>query len=722
MATEYGIAQEQYENYRFCYDNGHAEYLAMARRNFDFWNGKQWDPAVKAQLEREGRPALTFNVIESLVRSMKGIQRALRNDVRFTPVQDATAESARVKDAIWLHTQNRNQLDFLETEIYEKGLIMARAFYDVRMSYDNSLQGEIDICGRRSQDVVLDPSADVYDPDGWPQVITRRWLSYDDIQHMHGKDKAEAVGLTETPAWYDFEDIMTSQQMGRLPYYRHGIYGSQPMNALRGHLVTDRQYWVNKRKEVFIDMNTGEWSEVPEAWERNRIAEIVRTVPGLSIIKRDVKTIRWTVTCEDTVLHDEDSPYSHFTVVPYFPSFIDGITMGAVESLIDPQQLYNKITSSELHIISTTANSGYKLKRGSLKNMTAQELEANGARSGFVAELDDVSDLEKIQPNQTPQGHDRLSFKADQIMRSLSGVSNQARGFAREDVAGEAILANQAAQEINFAGWLSNLHRTKQLLARNVIDCAQMHFTETRVIQINRGSVYVPEVESVTINQPTPEGAVLNDITKGKYSTVLVPAPSRTSLSEADFKLLMELRTKVGIAIPDTMLIELSPASNKAQIIEKMAGGPDSNDRARQAEELASQQQAAELRKMAATASKEETAASLNAARAEKFAIEAASDPDASYERVEMARIQAEEARQQQAAAAKERDAAARLTLDTRKADDTKKFQDSQIALRLAELDINREQHEADREVDLKVKTALARRETKPTPKKSAKK
>lgn len=721
MATEYDTAREQYEAYRFCYDNGHSDWLLTARRNFDFWNGRQWDPFVKAQLEREGRPALTFNVIESLIRSMKGIQRALSNDVRFTPVQDATPESAKVQDAIWLHTQNRNQLDFLETEIYEKGLIMARAFYDVRMSFDNSLQGEIDIVGRRSQDVILDPSADTYDADGWPQVFTRRWLSYNDITHLYGKAKADAVGLTESPSWYDFEDIMTSQQMGRLPYYRHGLAGTLQLEGLRGHLVTDRQFWVQKRKEVFIDTKTGDFSEVPEKWERNRIADILRTVPNLTIMKRDVKTIRWDVTCEDTVLHSEDSPYNHFTVVPYFPSFIDGITMGAVESLIDPQQLYNKITSSELHIISTTANSGYKLKRGSLKNMTTQELEANGARSGFVAELDEVGDLEKIQPNQTPQGHDRLSFKADQIMRSLSGVSNQARGFAREDVAGEAILANQAAQEINFAGWLSNLHRTKQLLARNVIDCAQAHFTETRVIQINRGSVYLPEMESLTINQPTPEGTVLNDVTQGKYGTVLVPAPTRATLSEADFGLLLKLRTEVGIAIPDTMIIELSPASNKAQIIEKLAGGPDSTDRARKADELAQQQQASELRKSAATAAKEESAAALNAARAEKFAIEAASDPDASYERVEMARIEAEATRETANAAQKARDVSSRLALDTRKADDTKSFQDRQIALRLTELDIDREQQDADREVDREANKAAARRDKKPTPKKKSK-
>jgi hypothetical protein len=257
-----------------------------------------------------------------------------------------------------------------------------------------------------------------------------------------------------------------------------------------------------------------------------------------------------------------------------------------------------------------------------------------------VVELENVEDLEKFQPNSTPQGHDRLSFKADQIMRSLSGVSNQARGFAREDVAADAIESNQAAQEINFAGWLSNLHRTKRLVAQHVLDCVQSHYTETRVIMINRGSMFDPKFEELTINAPAGEGQYMNDVTQGRYTTTLVPAPTRTALSEADFTLLMKLRTEVGMAIPDSMIIELSPASNKAAIIQALT--TDSNDRQRAAEEAAARQAEVEQQKALATAANQEAAARLADARAQKFVIEANSDPDASYERVENERIAAD--------------------------------------------------------------------------------
>jgi hypothetical protein len=712
--SDASTARDQYEQYRFCYDNGHQQWIARASRAFAFWNGQQWDPYTKARLEREGRPALTFNIIESLVRSMKGIQRALRNDVRFMPMQDATAESARIKDAIWLHTQSTNDFDNLETDVYEKGLILERAYYDIRLDYDESMRGDIKVRQRRSQDVVLDPAAEVYDPDEWPRVFTRRWVSYNDILLQYGKAAADSIGLARLPSWYDYEDVFMAQQMGQLPYYNYANVMGLNLTGLRGHLLLEHQYAEVKRKECFIDVATGDFSEIPEDWDRNRISKVLQSVDGLSTIKRNVRTIRWTVTCEDKVLFDADSPYKHFTVVPFFPTFVDGVTQGAVGPLIDSQELYNKITSQELHIINTTANSGWKVKTGSLKNMTTEELEEVGARTGFVAELDDVDHMEKITPNSIPQGHDRISSKADSIMRSIAGVSNQSRGFAREDVAGEAILANQAAQDINFAGWLGNLHRSKRLVARNVLDCAQANYTETRTLLINRGSTLQPRIDNVTINQPTPEGMMLNDVTRGKYTTTLVPAPSRSTMSEEEFGLLLKLR-ELGIAIPDTMLIELSPAVNKAQIIEAIGGGPDSNDRQRQAEELAAQQQQIDAENARAAAVKQQASAQLDMARAEKAQIEARTDPEAAYKQVEFARIEAD----REATHLKHATDNRKLDIDERRVDHEVSHDNKSLALDVAKLDSDHENKDADREARREESRMARRGDKKPGAQKS---
>ena len=69
---------------------------------------------------------------------------------------------------------------------------------------------------------------------------------------------------------------------------------------------------------ILVDVETGDVSEIPESWDHSKISYVLQNVDGLSTMKRKMKTVRWTATCEDMVLHDEDSLYKHFTLVPYF--------------------------------------------------------------------------------------------------------------------------------------------------------------------------------------------------------------------------------------------------------------------------------------------------------------------------------------------------------------------------------------------------------------------
>lgn len=632
-------AQNNYENYRFCYENGHHEWIEQARVNFDYYRGKQWNERDLAARKAAGKPHLTLNVIESLIRSMKGIQRAMRNDVRFQPVDDATTQLAEVQDNLWLHVQNENNIDFLETDLWERGLVMGRAYYDVRTDYDENMRGQIKIRVRRSQDVILDPVIDQYEPATWPQVFTTSWVSRLDLEHMFGKAAVDQIAYTDMPQWYQYEDRLMAQKLGQLPYYYYvGVPDKSLMRAFR---LLERQYLDFVHREVFVDLKTGDVEPIPTEWDHNTISKVLASYKGeVTTMRRKIKQIKWRVTCENLVLHDSDSTYKSYTVVPFFPTFLDGVTISAVDSLIDPQNLYNKMTSEELSIITTTAHSGYKLKKGSLKNMTVEELEQKGSSSGFIAELDDVADLDKIQPSQLSAGHDRLSFKADQIMRSLSGVSNQSRGFAREDVAGEAIEMNQAAADINFAGWLGNLHRSKKLLASVCMEQWQDSYDETRTIMINNGSTYRPEFQTMTLNQKTPEGQVLNDITRGKYTTILVPSPARSSLNEQELDQIIEMREKLGIQIPDDVIIECTNLPHKAKLIARMK--KDSNEQAQREQQQQEEQHQAELKLNEAKIAKEQSSAKLNTARANKAQDEVGHDPDEAFVHVETMRIDAD--------------------------------------------------------------------------------
>lgn len=644
--NDYDLARFNYKNYRYCYENGHQQFLVKALRCFNFWNSRQWDESDLRRLAAAGRPALTLNTIESLVRALGGMQKALRNDVRFAPTASGNSDGADVRDALWLDVQNFNKLNFLESDNYTRGLITSRAYYDIRVDFNESMQGNVSIRPKRPQDVILDPSFLDYDPCEWPQVFDISWENLQTLRYLYGKDKADACKGGYDPNFFDVDDLSQTREFGALPYYTDGWDENSIDNGLvRAFKVIGRQYTVLKRKECFIDTVTGDFNEIPESWDRAKIQKVLRLAPDLTTLKREIKTIRWTVTCNDVVLHDEDSPYKWFTIVPYYPTMLDGATMGIVEHLIDPQQLYNKVTSQELHIINTTANSGYIVKKGALANMRPEELEDTGARTGLVIEVNnDVNtDIAKITPNQVPTAHDRISFKADAIMRQLSGIPNGGRGFAREDVSGDAIEQNQAAQDINSVNWLDNLYRSRQLLAERAQDCWMAYYSEERAIVINRGSPFKPNFQTIPLNQVTPEGAVLNDITQGRYTTTLVPSPQRSTMSESDFKTLVDARERLGIMIPDDILLELLPGvHDKARLLRSLKG--DSGDAQAQQQQLEQQNLIKQGQLTDAQIAERQAAADLSTARANKANTEAQSDPDAAYERVETTRIASDHA------------------------------------------------------------------------------
>ena len=599
MASQYERAREDYELLQWCWENGHSDFLDRAKKLTDYARNKQWSDDVARVMNARGVPTLTIPKFFATLNAISGKQLASRSDVRFAPLKDATQQEALVMDKVYLHVAQRNRLDFIESTVFDRGALLGRGFYDVRIDYDDSYQGHVKIRAPRPQQIVLEPGMEGYDPAEWAQVFEVPWMTRLDIEFIYGKHVADELKNRPYADFLTYEDRTRADLLGSYNA-RDFPRNHEGEKYVRAYRLVSRQFKVNKVKECFVDTETGDFSEIPETWDREKIRRLLETVPFITTDKRRVQTIRWRVTADDLVLHDEDSPYEKFTIVPYFPYFIDNEPAGHMEYLTDMQDLTNKSMSKQLEILSTTANSGYKIKKGSLKNMTIQEVEMRGAQSGIVFELDEVNDLEKLQPNQVPSGFDRFTQIVDTMYDKASGISNQTRGFAREDVAAKAIIQNEAANDINFAKMFEHLFYSKSLLAERIHDCVQSTYTETRLITVT-GGVTAQNIEQITINQPTPEGQVLNDVTRGTYSLTVIPSKARTTLEETEFDMLISLRRDLGIQIPDKVILEASPLPNKAEVIQGLV--KDSNDaqaarEAMEAEQHQLQQQiaAAEVR------------------------------------------------------------------------------------------------------------------------------
>jgi hypothetical protein len=244
--------------------------------------------------------------------------------------------------------------------------------------------------------------------------------------------------------------------------------------------------------------------------------------------------------------------------------------------------------------------------------MSLSELEERGSSSGVVIELDDMGNIQKIPANPTPQGLDRISYKSEEHIKSISGVSDYMTGFAREDVSAKAVKANQAGSSAGTAHIQDSLNRSDFLLASVVLGLIQRFYTEERLVVVTTDRM-TGDTGTMAVNQQTPDGTILNDLTLGEYAVVITNQPDRDTFEETQYDQALRLRTEAGVQLPDKYLIQASRLKDKAEILKEMAG-----EMTPEQQQMQQMQQELQMRMLQAEVMDKEAAAKLKMAQAEQ--------------------------------------------------------------------------------------------------------
>ena len=650
MPVNSTLADEVWRRYAYLRDNGHLKYLKKASQCEDFFAGLQWEPGDLALLREYKRPALTINKIISTISNVMGEQIFNRTDITFKPRNDgATAEVADALTKVFMQIGDNNQLSWVRSDVFADGIIGSRGFFDVRLDFSDSLQGEIRIEQLNPKNVLIDADADEYDPDKWGDVVVSKWMSPDQIAMLYSEADAELLRSRRDSYFpYGYDSIDRDRDRFGTPraLYTYSTGPDFGDGNVRNIRVIERQYRRLDKVEHFVNVSSGDMRIVPTDMTPERKAEYMRANPEIAITKKLIQRIRWVVIADNVVLHDDWSPYKHFTVVPYFPYFRRGRTVGLVENLIGPQELLNKVSSQELHVVNTTANSGWKIKRNALQNMSTAELENRGAQTGLVLELDEIENAEKITPNPTPTGLDRISYKAEEHIKNISGVSDYMQGFAREDVAAKSVQTNKQSGQANLAKVMDNMNRTDFILARNVLDAVQEYYTEQRMLYITTDKL-TNQTEQLTVNGVTPEGVIANDLTLGEYAVVVTNQPERDTFEETQFDQAIRLRIDAGVQIPDKFILQSSRLKDKADIIKAMEGDQNSPE-AQAAAQLKQRASEAEVMTMEAEAMQKQADAQLKQAKSQKEMANIGEDSGQNEIALEQQKLEAEMMMEQQ--------------------------------------------------------------------------
>ena len=565
-------ASENWARYVYGRDRGHREYINNAKRCEGMYlgAGEQWSEDDKAILTDEGRPFYEFNQIMPSINSALGYQIQNRMDISFKPrAGGGDLATATTLSKVVSQICDQQKVRWKETQVYGDGLIEQRGYFDVRIAFDDNMKGEVIVETLDPRDVIPDPDAKTYDPEHWPDVIISRWYTLDEIERMYGR---QARLLAEQSHDVDNED--TQEDGDKNKFGTTGVMGgydaSRADQGERRCRVIDRQKAVHEMTDCIVFPESGD-IKIADMMTPEQVADALAN-HGAVKARRMRKRIQWIVTTYSTTLFDKTSPYDCYTVIPYFAYFRRGKTRGMVDNAIGPQEALNKGISQFIHILNTTANSGWTVEQNSLTNMDVDELQQVGAKTGLVVEYKQGSQPpQKITPNQVPTGIDRLIDRATQALKDVT-VPDSMRGLQGSAVSGVAKQADQFASQQQLAVPLDNLAYTRQLMAMRILKLVQRYYDSYRVFRITSTDPRTgKEVEdTLEINKFDPgTGTYLNDITVGTYDVVISEQPMQVTFENSQFQQALEMR-KQGVAIPDSVVVRYSSLADKHEILEEM--------------------------------------------------------------------------------------------------------------------------------------------------------
>lgn len=557
-------------------ERGHEDWMRHAKRMSDLYKGggRMWRPEHRAALEAEGRPCREVNTIFPTVNAAVGMQIAGRVDIGYMPKGGrATEEGAKLMSKVTKHVLDNTGYRYAETTAFNEGLVKQRGYLDIRMDYEDSINGEPKITSPDAFDVIPDPDGKTYNPDGWSDVHIMRWLTLREIEGLHGKDAMELVKASfhtycDEDEWGSNvidrsgfgNELPPSYSMGR------GWYGQN--DYTRRYRLIDKQY--HEYANALVAVFPGGDFRIVEGYPREHMAWLLDH--GVHLITKRVRRVKWMVCAPEVCLYDDFSPYEHFTIVPFFPYFDRGQTLGMVDNMESPAEMLNKFVSQYEHVVNASANGGWQGEADVLRNMDDDEFTARGAENGLVLLREKGSQpFQKIQPNQMPTGLDKIIEFSHNHLNIVSGVDPQGMQIDRNDMSGIALQSLEYAQQKKIAIVLDNLSQTRHMVAGRTAKLIQRYMGDERVIRITESDAYgVEQHVPLALNVRQPDGSVLNDLTIGEYDIAVAEKPANITFNNTEFEQLKAMKTDMGIAIPDAVVIRASNLADKHEIAEAM--------------------------------------------------------------------------------------------------------------------------------------------------------
>lgn len=572
----------------------HEEFMSLAARCQDFVFGKQWRKEDLELNEANRKPSLTINITLSTLNAMFTAYTDLEADIATKSRNDSGHDESILMNKVLKQVLYDNGFSDEEADAFLEAATTGRAWFDLRVNTIENPLGEITITLDDYDTIVLSLDAEKYDPDTWPEIFYYDEYTKDEFEAEFGATLAGEVEFDHTSdgghTRHNWLKKLRNIGEGEDSHSEHDE------EAFLKTLIVTREHYEYQDAYAFVDPNTQvTLTEYASEFDNEAEAKRIANESGLLLFNVKKKRIIIDRVAGDVLVSSGFSPYKHFTKIPLFAYFARGRTMGGIEPIISPQEQLNKSESQELHIIGSTANSGYNVEEDSLVNMTPEQLERKGGTNGLVVVYRRGTKApEKVQPNSIPTAITHVGGKSKSYIREISGINDGMVGITRTNDSNKLLENKKQSGQALLQRILKNLNRTRRIIGRNIIDIIQEYYTEPRVLRYSPDNEEL--AEELKVNQIDAAGRIVNDLSLGKYDLVVTSRPRKDVLNDYEADMLIRMQD-AGADIPPWMIVSKSQLTDKKELVAHLRrkDGLDLTPQEQQKQELLEQIEIATL-------------------------------------------------------------------------------------------------------------------------------
>lgn len=556
--------------------------------------GDVFNSFEKELFRLQERDVPNYNLAHQTIQIVAGIEAQNRSDLKFLPMGPDDIDAASAMTQLMKKVAGSNNLDHQTSLQFYDAATVGVGFLEVRKNTDP--MGEPVYMGHvPTLDVWMDPAGRRMDIEDHSDIFIAKYLRPVQLARLFPKFGDEIMSLRG-------EDMSMLELSYTADYTnQHGDYPN----------VSNEDVWGGGRLDDFNRQGRARVLQAVERWYRvdewtsfvkfqdGRVIEIPKdqTTPEAQRLLRkmaealadgtamrldgSVKRIRYAVFCEELLLGDFASPYSHnrFPIVPMWSYQDDnGRPMGIARLLRSPMKDFN-------------ARMANMLKRA-LTRQTYAETGAFEDEDQAVEEMAMADGLIKLKPG----GLKRLMFKDDlnatpvekgllevdlKMITDLSGVTQSLMGQQSQEISGVAINAKINQGQTGLFTLFDQRNFTMKRVGEIGMSVIQDEYTAPMAIRNNESN---KGIEFLFINKQDPTtGLVLNNVAQAGFDVAVSDVPASASDRMAKFQALttflapMPVEVKMVFAAKLALLADIPDAIDVAseldQLRQRMLGG-----------------------------------------------------------------------------------------------------------------------------------------------------